>query len=258
MSLGTWTPDALSSERRRLSCRCWRIVEAQHRVSTMKLVDTLAEQERLELLLEASKPPLPPECQHLHYLLATPFRYGAPYPRGSRFRRAGLTPGVFYASATARTAVAEMAFHRLLFFAESPATPWPSNAGEYTAFAVQLRSASGLDLTAAPLAADRERWTHTTDYAACQELADTARIAGVELLKYESVRDPAPKGGIDFALLTCRAFVCREPLERQTWRMLLGGQGVHAFCDDPDARLAFDRKAFADDPRIAAMTWDRP
>ena len=63
---------------------------------------------------------MPPECRHLHYLLATPFRYGSPYPRGSRFRRAGLTPGVYYASGTAGTAIAETAFYRLLFFAEFP------------------------------------------------------------------------------------------------------------------------------------------
>ena len=47
----TWTPAALSSEARPLSGRCWRIVEAQHVISTLKLVDTLAEQELLERLL---------------------------------------------------------------------------------------------------------------------------------------------------------------------------------------------------------------
>ena len=58
----------------------------------MKIVDTLAEQARLEELLEHSKPAVPPECRHLHYLLFTPFRYGAPYPRGSRFRRDRTDP----------------------------------------------------------------------------------------------------------------------------------------------------------------------
>src|SRR5205085_3795769 len=127
MSSPIWTPAALSSERRALSGTCWRVVEAQHKVSTLKLVDTLAEQALLEDLIESSKPPVPPECRHLHYLLATPFRYGAAYPNGSRFRRAGMTEGVFYAAEAVATAVAEMAFHRLLFFAESPATPWPAN-----------------------------------------------------------------------------------------------------------------------------------
>ena len=91
----------------------------------MKLVDTLADQEIFEALIEATKPAVPPNAEGLHYLLSTPFRY-APYPNGSRFRRAGLTPGVYYAAEEQRTAAAETAFYRLLFFAESPDTPWPA------------------------------------------------------------------------------------------------------------------------------------
>src|SRR5215218_6478406 len=107
MSSSTWTPAALSSETRPLSGICWRLVEAQHRVSTLKLVDTVEEQAILEEQLQATKPPLPPGAERLHYLLSTPFRYGAFYPTGSRFRRAGLTEGVFYAAEEPRSAVAE-------------------------------------------------------------------------------------------------------------------------------------------------------
>src|SRR6476661_3661073 len=209
----TWTHAALSSERRHLSGACWRVVEAQHRVSTMKLVDTLDEQSVLESLVEATKPLVPADCRHLHYLLATPFRYGAPYPSGSRFRRAGMTAGVFYASRTSSTAIAEMTFHRLLFFADSPQTPWPMDAGDLTAFSVRFRTSAGLDLTAPPFETDRLRWTHPTDYAPCQALADLARAAGVEGLLYGSARDPA---GVNVALLACRAFATREPFDRQT------------------------------------------
>src|SRR4051794_33376689 len=190
MSSRTWTPAALSSERRTLSGLCWRVVEAQHRVSTLKLVDTLAEQEVLERLIEETKPAVPPECAHLHYLLATPFRYGAPYPLGSRFRRAGLTPGVYYASAKVATAIAEIAFYRLLFFAESPDTPWPQNAGEFTAFSIRYASRRALDLTAPPLSRDKAAWTDPIDYARCQALADAARKAEADVIKYQSVRDP--------------------------------------------------------------------
>jgi hypothetical protein len=253
----TWTPAALSSERRRLSGSCWRVVEAQHRISTLKLVDTLAEQERLEQLLDESKPPVPPQCRHLEYLLATPFRYGSPYPHGSRFRRAGVSPGVFYASKTAATAVAEMAFHRLLFFADSPGTPWPDNAGEYTAFAVRYRTTAGLDLADAPLDRDRTVWMHPTDYEPCQALADRARTAEIEVLRYYSARDPVPGGGINIALLTCGAFAARAPLDRQTWRILPDAGGVRAMCAFPESRLEFDRAAFLSDPRIQAMRWER-
>ena len=118
MSSSISTPAALSSNARTLAGTCWRLVEAQHHVSTLKLVDSVDEQEQLRRPHRGDKPPLPPECRDLHYLLSTPFRYGAVYPTGSRFRRAGMTEGVFYASETAQTAVAEMAFYRLLFFAE--------------------------------------------------------------------------------------------------------------------------------------------
>ena len=147
MSSPTWTPAALKSELRPYERRVWRLVEAQHHVSTLKLVDSLAEQSALENLIEKAKPPVPVECRGLHYLLSTPFRYDAPYPVGSRFRRAGRTAGVFYAAEAPETAVAEMAFYRLLFFAESPLTPWPVNPSEYTAFSAAVRTERALDLT---------------------------------------------------------------------------------------------------------------
>jgi hypothetical protein len=254
MSSPTWTPAAPSSERRPLAGTCWRVVEAQHKVSTLKLVDTLDEQALLESLIEETKPPVPPECRHLHYLLATPFRYGAPYPHGSRFRRAGLTPGVYYASAAPETAIAETAFYRLLFFADSPSTPWPSNAGEYTAFSANFAT-EGLDLTAPPLARDRKAWTDLIDYQPCQRLADKARAAAIAAIKYESVRDPAR--GANLALLQCSALKSDRPVERQTWRIQVGASGVRALCEFPDTRLEFARDAFEADPRIVEINWER-
>ena len=168
MSSSTWTPDALSSDARPLAGTCWRLVEAQHYVSTLKLVDSVDEQVLLEGLIETTKPPLPPECRELHYLLSTPFRYGAVYPAGSRFRRAGMTEGVFYASETPQTAIAEMAFHHLLFFAESPGTPWPANPAEHTAFSAEYATRKAIDLTKGKYDAHRTLWMHHTDYSHCQ------------------------------------------------------------------------------------------
>lgn len=255
MSSHTWTPAALLAERRALRGTCWRVVEAQHRVSTLKLVDTLAEQALLESLIEETKPPVPPECRHLHPLLSTPFRYGSAYPRGSRFRRAGMTPGVFYAAAAPASAIAETAFYRLLFYAESPATPWPANAGEFTAFSVRYATAYGIDLTRPRLSEDEAAWMHVSDYAPCQALADAAREAGIATIRYRSVRDLAR--GLNLALLGCAAFASDEPAERQTWRIQFGASGVRAVCEFPDARLEFPRDAFVADPRIAALNWER-
>lgn len=256
MSLATWTPAALSREHRPLSGTCWRIVESQHHASTMKLVDTLEEQATLETLLEPMKPPVPDECRQLDFLLFTPFRYGAPYPTGSRFRAAGFTPGVFYASEAPDTAVAEMAFHRLLFFADAPSVPWPRNAGEYTVFSVGCRTDAALDLTQPPFVRDRALWTRRANYGACQELASRARSVGVEAIRYTSVRMPSG-AGVNLTILTCRAFSSRAPLARQTWRLLFSASGVRALCERPRRRLQFDRRAFATDRRIAAIEWDR-
>ncbi|WP_027230590.1 RES family NAD+ phosphorylase [Phyllobacterium sp. UNC302MFCol5.2] len=252
MSSPIWTPDALRSEARDSHGGCWRLVEAQHRVSTMKLVDTLDEQALLEDELEATKPPLPPACIHLDYLLATPFRYGR-YPGNSRFRREGYSPGVFYSSEMVETAVAETAFYRLLFFIESPGTPWPRNALEFTAFEARYATTHAIDLTVAPFAEHRSRWTHPTDYSACLDLADAALAAGIDLIRYQSVRDP--QGGANLALLSCACFAMPNPVRKTTWRLHFSDYGVNAICDMPDLRLGFTLATFGDDPRIKGAAW---
>src|SRR5579884_830624 len=251
----TWTRAALSSSAEHRAGVCWRAVEAQHHVSTLMLVDTLQEQQQLEALIEDTKPNVPPECRHLHYLLSTPFRYGAAYPAGSRFRRAGLTEGVFYAAEKPETAVAEIAFHRLLFFAESPKTPWPANPAEYTVFAAKYRTKRAIDLTRGRLGRHGAAWSHPTHYRACQALADAARAAAIEIIRYCSARDP--NRGMNIALLTCRAFSNPQPVKLQTWRIRLSAHGAQAICEAPKLGLTFDRAAFAADPRIAALVWAR-
>lgn len=250
MSSPIWTPAALRSEARARSGTGWRLVEAQHRVSTMKLVDTLDEQALLEAELDRTKPPVPPECRHLHYLLASPFRYGR-YPGNSRFRREGYTPGVFYAAEKVETAVAETAFYRLLFFAESPDTPWPKNPLEFTAFSVRFEAALAIDLTAEPLSRDAGAWTQASDYGPCLALADTARAAGIEAIRYQSVRDPGE--GANIALLTCHAFAAARPSQYITWRLALSAAGVAALCDRPARGLQFSLAGFSVDHRLAAL-----
>src|SRR5262245_35147841 len=254
MSSSTWTPDALSSSARALAGLCWRVVEAQSQISTMKLTDTIEEQAIVERLIEETKPSIPDECRHLGYLLFTPFRY-SPYPFHSRFRRLGARDGVFYAAEHPETAVAEKAFQSLLFYLDSPDTPWPANPGEYTAFAAEFAAARSVDLTQPPWVAHRALWTHPVDYAACLEVADACRAAGLEAIRYESVRDPAARANL--ALLTCRVFTQPDAMRRQTWRFHLSASGVRAVCESPRQALTFDRQAFAADPRMGARHWER-
>ncbi|HVY58324.1 MAG TPA: RES family NAD+ phosphorylase, partial [Xanthobacteraceae bacterium] len=133
--------------------------------------------------------------------------------------------------------------------------PWPSNAADYTAFAAAYGTRRALDLTVAPFTAARAAWTHPTDYAACQDLADTARSAEIAVIRYESARDP--EKGANLALLTPAVFASPTPIDRQTWRIRLGPSGVQALCDFPAMRLGYDRTAFAADPRVAKLVWER-
>jgi hypothetical protein len=254
MSLAIWTPEGLSSNARPLSGRAWRAVEAQHQVSTAKLTDSLADQHRLEEIIEITKPVIPLECRHLNFLLSTPFRYGAPYPKGSRFRRAGLTLGVFYSSELAKTAMIEIAFWRLLFFAESPQTPWPKNPPEFTAFAVEFATEQAIDLSTHPFDAHRTVWRHPTDYESCQSFAEAARAQGVEVIKYESAR--TQNRAINFALLVCSVFQKAEEVDRQTWRIHFSASGIRLFGEMPKESIDLPRGIFTD-PRTANMTWNR-
>jgi hypothetical protein len=254
MSSSIWTQGALRSSVTKLTGKCWRVVEAQHRVSTTKITDTLAEQAILENLLEETKPPNPEECAHLHFLLLTPFRYSARNPYGSRFRRPNAENGVFYAAERAATAMAETAFHRTLFFAESPATPWPTNPGEYTAFSCAFKSERTTDITRKRYLENKGLY-HLSDYSASQQFADAARAHGCEIIKYRSLRDP--EGRPNLALLTCRVFTKPKPLGLMSWKLHLDSKGARAFCESPRISIQYDRAAFAADPRLKNIRWER-
>jgi len=209
--LTTWTPPALASEARPYSHELWRVVEAQHTASTMRLVDSLEEQASLELVLEESKPPLPPEARRLHYLLATPFRYR---PHVSSRFRAALEAGVWYGAEVLRTALAEKSYWRLRFLLDSPATP-DLKPVPHTAFRAAVRTAAAVDLTVEPLVRDRPVWTHRVSYQGTQAFAALARQADIQLIRYESVRDP--EHAACAAVLAPAAFGRAKPHSQHTW-----------------------------------------
>ena len=213
MSSTTWTTREVASNAATLRHALWRAVEAQHVAATMALVDSIDEQHTLERLLDAAKPPVPPEAARLHWLLFTPFRYPPP-PGGSRFRGSN-DPGVFYGADAIRTACAELGYWRWRHLADSPAlTAMPTKP--QTVFRVTIET-GGMDLRARPFVRDRKLWTDPTDYSRCQRFGRTARQAGVGAIRYESVRDP--KRGGCCAVLTPAAFDPPVPLEQQTWML---------------------------------------
>lgn len=220
----------------------WRAVESQHVASTMVLVDTRDEQRLLEELIEGAKPPLATGTGHLHYLLATPFRYRSPY--GSRFRRPN-DPGVLYGADQPRTACAELGYWRWRFLLDSPALERLDTAPQ-TVFQLLARGRA-IDLRLSPYEARRPSWTHPSDYAACQALGEEARMAGVELICYESVRDPE-QGGCT-AVLAPAAISHPTPLTQEPWYLLVTRERVRWH------RVEWDREDGAFDFDVQAVGW---
>lgn len=251
MSRTTWTPEELSCELKPRAGLYWRAVEAQHKKSTMKLVDSNDEQRILEEEIEQAKPAVPQAGDGFDYLLYTPFRYHAFLPKGSRFRRAGFTEGVFYCCESPITAMAEKAFWQLVFFAESPATPFPANPAQFTVFSTRIRTSLCLDLTEPPLVRDAALWTDLADYSSCQEIADKARQCAAEAIRYRSVRDPSE--GYNLAVLSMNAFAAKKPDSMQSWHLQLRRHSAWAKCEAPARSLSFDTDLFFRDPRLAPL-----
>lgn len=223
----------------------WRLVEAQHRISTNRLAADAADQALLERLVEEVKPVLPPTARGLHYLLATPFRYG--HARSSRFRRADERPGIFYASEHIATAVAETAFWRLYFYSRSVGFAPPTSVVEHSAFTVPVRVDRALDLTAAPFDRAAAAWSDRDDYTACQAFAARARQIDAQVIRYASVRDPAHRANL--AVLDPAAFSAVSPTTRQTWHFRYEAGRLTAFAAFPSSeRHAFTFATFGLSP----------
>ena len=212
MSSSIWTRCAGDSEIRPLGVSPWRVVEAQHQISTRKLVDSAEEQIVLEELIDRAKPPYataPPP--RLHYLLATPFRY-PPLRHGSRFGRRHER-GIWYGSETRRAAFAEVAYYRLLFL-EGTSAPLEPVTTQLTAFTVRARSARGIDLTSPPFDAHKRAIASPTRYDASQPLGSAMRDAGIELFRFPSAREP---GGVNVGIFDPSVFGNAKPRGFETW-----------------------------------------
>ena len=220
----------------------YRVVEAQHRRSTERLLADLAEQDILESLIEQAKPRIPPAAQGLHHLLATPFRYG--YRSETRFRRAGERPGAFYASEKVETAIAETAYWQMRFLAAAPEAIPPRAILEFWAFSIPVSVRRALDLSRPPLASREREWRNPADYSACQDFAGQARRIGAQLIRYRAVRDPAR--GFNVVLFDPAAFRAPVPGDAGTWHLRFTDDKLIAEAAFPSAvRFVFSFDQFA-------------
>ncbi len=240
MSSSIWTRCAGDSELRALHLSPWRVVEAQHQVSTRKLVDSAEEQELLEQLIDGVKPPVATKSG-LHYLLFTPFRY-PPLKRGSRFgsRR---ERGIWYGSMERRTAFAEIAYYRLVFH-EGTRADLGTVETPVTAFTARVRTSRGIDLIASPFDSYRSAIQSPTSYASSQALGTAMRVAGVEAFKYASARDLDQ--GINVGVFVPAAFGKAKPQSFETWHCAASRNRVDITQADyfKRDRYAFSRTQF--------------
>jgi hypothetical protein len=236
-----WTPTALASEFRPYAHDVWRVVEAQHRISTNRLASNMADQARLEELAEEAKPDLPKAARGKHYLIASPFRYG--HTVASRFRKANEKPGIFYASEHETTAIAETAYWRLRFFSRSPGFVPPSTTSEHLSFKVSVKAKRAIDLMRSLFNADAAKWIDPIDYSACQELAGVARTADAQLLRSASVRDLQARANV--AIFDAAAITSDVPTYSQTWHFRFEQGRLSALAAFPGGdQYAFDAAMF--------------
>lgn len=212
MSLNIWTECGGRSNAGPLQLEPWRLVESQYVTSTRKLVDSNAEQELLEQLIDTAKPKLPPDVRRLHYLLSTPFRH-PPLKNGSRF---GVRSerGLFYGSKELPTCLAEVAYYRFVFLAGTTAA-LPPLSTQHTAFQVEVQTDAGVDLTRPPFSAHAAMLASPTAYAATQRLGAQLRQEGIAVALYTSAR--ARKGGTNVAVFDPGAFHSPNPFGEQEW-----------------------------------------
>jgi hypothetical protein len=196
-------------------------VESQAHISTRKLVDSTAEHEVLEDLIEQSKPARPPGVERHHFLLFTPFRY-RPGQHGSRF--GGRTEGgIWYGSDGIETAFAECGYYKLLLIAGSTAELTPLSL-RVSAFRAFVRTVRGVDLTQAPFAQYRSHISSRAVYTAAQRLGSEMRADRVEAIRYFSARDL--HGGTNLAVFSLAAFASQTVSPIQTWYCTVTGSTV--------------------------------
>lgn len=190
----------------RLGGSLLRMVESQEQVATSAIVDNAAEQQMLEEILEAAKPPAPPGSETLHYLLKTPFRY-PPLRHGSRFG-SRFERAIFYGARLERTVLAEGAYYRFWFWSGMTVPPADALITQHTIFRAAFDTRHGVRLQLAPFDRCVELLRSPDDYTATQAFGAELRAAGVLAFEYKSARDA--EAGLAVAIYDPSVFAPRD------------------------------------------------
>lgn len=217
-----------------------RLVESQEQVATNSLVRSLDQQAALEQMLEDTKPALRPGTEHLHYLLAAPFRY-PPLPHGSRFG-VRTEPSLFYGSVSRATVLAEAAYYRFVFWNGMATPPAEKYVTQHTLFGAKYHTAQGINLRQPPFTRHQKQLTDPADYSASQQLGTALRAAGIEAFEFASARDPAR--GSNIALFTPSALSQPAPSAFEPWLCETSGEHVRFYARHGEGVHDFPLKLF--------------
>lgn len=223
-----------------------RLVESQEQVATNQLVSSLEHQALLEEMLEATKPPRRKGTAHLHYLLATPFRY-PPLRHGSRFGTRN-EPSLFYGSLATATLLAEAAYYRFVFWYGMATPPANKLDTQHTLFEAHYKTAQGLRLQDAPFTGYADQLTHPADYRATQALGAQMRAAGIAAFEFVSARDPHK--GLNIALFSPAALASSTPTAQEPWLCELSAEHVRFFSVRDNRLYDFSLALFKVDNRL--------
>jgi hypothetical protein len=241
-----WAACGALAQPRPLHGEILRLVESQEQVATNRLVTTLAEQELLESMLEASKPALPARAARLDYLLATPFRY-PPLPHGSRFG-GRHEPSLYYAARSATTVLAESAYYRFVFWQGMSEPPPAPLRTQHTLFGARLRARRGYSLHLAPFDGFRSELASRNRYGPTQQLGRALREAGADAIEYVSARDAA--GGLNVALFVPTAFAQPRPTFKEEWLCETRAEQVSFYARRDAGLQSFPLSQFTIDDRL--------
>lgn len=240
-----WTASSITPELATLGSDVWRTAEVPEAMARLLIEDASGlDAARLLGVIGEGERDCPLECALLHPLLRAPFERRDTHPPASRFRRRIAAYRALYLAEHRDTALAEFSYRQFLFFsAAGDAAAWPSRPRPIVVLKAGCATDRGIDLTAAPFAAQRHRWADPEDYAPTQAFGETAHGAAVHVIRFESVRDPEQRANL--AILNCAAVNPPEPLEIQGWQAMAAPRQVSLWRPgDPTGIVEFARTVF--------------
>lgn len=221
--------------------KVFRVAESQQKVATNTLVDTLAEQQLLEEMLDRVKPRIPQDCEKFDYLIYTPFRY-PPLQHGSRFGKK-THASIFYGSKNIEAAFAELAYYRFVYYDGMIIAPKKKQkVTQHASFNVDLKTELGVTLNELPFNKHRNKISSPLSYRTSQGIGEEMREKGVQAFTYYSARAPDQ---VNVGIFSCKAIANRMPNILQHWSCITKEKNVTIrSLDDRWSSISFELDQF--------------